>query len=49
MSNYCLHNPYHRENSSQQNDVEGIEIDKSEDKQEGNSFSQSIEGTGSNW
>ena len=27
----CLHHPYYKENSSQQNNVEGVEIDESED------------------
>lgn len=44
----CLHYPYYRENSFQENDVEGMEIDENEDKQEGNSFFLSTEGTGSN-
>lgn len=37
-----------RENSFQENDVERMEIDENEDKQEGNSFFLSTEGTGSN-
>lgn len=44
----CLHYPYYRGNSFQENDVEFIEVDESEDKQEGNSPSLSIEGTGIN-
>ena len=43
----CLLYPYYRENSSQENDVELMEIDESEDTQEGNSSTLSTEATGS--
>ena len=45
---YCLHYPYYRENSSQENDIRCIETNESEDEQEGNSFFLSTEGTDSN-